>query len=287
MAQKLVQDHLSFATREAHEDMDNAYRAVKLYSSDAAKIELCDTAGERAFGVIEQSWDDDDYAKVITSGVAIVTAGAAITAGADVAVDASGRAITATYAHEWKLGRCLTTSAAAGDQVSVWLDIQPIDPASLLGYGLKVAKLAVSALSNGAETSTGFTLPTKAAVYDVLLDVVTAEATGGTKTLDVGTLSTASGDADGFIDGASVAAIALVRGQATVTTGSNTKYFSANTRGVLLSDYQAGTDVDQDEGVYIEKPCLTMGGKTITYTAGSADFAELVANIYVIYAEIG
>jgi len=133
-----------------------------------------------------------------------------------------------------------------------------------------ILNIPLTALANTDDTATSVALPANAIVTDVILQVTTAEATATTKTIDIGTLSTDSGDADGFAAALSTAATGIIRPGVTVTTGTNTKYFSANTRGVLLSDYQAGTDVDQDEGVYLETPDTTMGGKTITVTAGEA-----------------
>jgi hypothetical protein len=160
--------------------------------------------------------------------------------------------------------------------------------AAALGAGWSVYKGSVAAASSGflAETAIGVTLPTKFVVYDVFVDVRTAEATGATKTIDVGT-STVSNDPDGFIDGGSVAATGRVRGQATVTTGSAETYYSANTRGVLLSDYVVGTDADGDFGLYREKPDTTSSGDVVTATPGSADFEELAADIYIVGLEMG
>jgi hypothetical protein len=280
-------DVLGRLALEASEDMDNAYTFVKQGASNTDTCDLCDTAGERPIGVIDRNYDDGEICSIIYSGIATVRAGAAVAAGATVATDSSGRAITATYAHEWQAGIALNAASAAGDEIVVMIDIRPLDTASLLGYGYKVYKGRVAAASSGflAET-TLFTLPTKFMVVDCFVDVITQEATGGTKTIDVGTAGT-SNDPDGFIDGASVAAAGQVRGQATVTTGSSETYYSANTRGVLLSDYLAGGDAADNFGVYREKPDFTAGGDPVTASPGSADFEELVADVYVIGVEIG
>lgn len=158
------------------------------------------------------------------------------------------------------------------------------------GGAMRVKKLSVTVLDN-AENDTGWDLPAKAVVYDVLVDIVTLEATATTKTIDIGLLSSeTNGDADGFVDGVVTATPAgIKRGQATVTTGSNTKFYAATpTRGVLLCDHQAGTDVDQDEGLYREKPHIanSVTAKSISYTLGSAH-TELVCDFYILYAELG
>ena len=59
-----------------------------------------------------------------------------------------------------------------------------------------------------SETQTGFTLPTNAIVKDVMLNVITVDAT---ETVDVGTQGT-SNDPDGYLDAASLATAGLVRG---------------------------------------------------------------------------
>lgn len=282
-------DAIGRLTLEVSEDMDNAYTAVKQGSSNTDTCDLCDTAGERPIGVIDRNYDDGEYASIIVSGFATIRAGAAVASGATVAVDSSGRAITATYAHEWQLGRALNASSAAGDEIVVWIDIKPLDTASLLGFGLKIAKARIAAASSAFAAETNlFTLPTKAIVVDCFVDVITAEATGGTKTVDVGT-STVSDDPDGFLDGVSVAGIAMVKGAATFTTGSNETFFASSTYGDLLAPVQiAGSDTATDVGTYLEaKNDLTSLGAVVSASPGSADFAELVADVYVVYYEIG
>ena len=138
------------------------------------------------------------------------------------------------------------------------------------GAAYKVKKINITAPEDGTETSTGFTLPDKAVIYDVFLDVVTAESTGTTKTITVGTDSTDSGDADGFLTGISVSTTGLKKG--TVADG-------AVTLGALLL-----TDLDGTSDV--KEPDIASGGKEVTFTAASANFAELDANIFIVYAEI-
>ena len=273
-------------TLEASADMDNAYRAVKQGATNTDTCDICSVAGERAIGVIDQSWDDGEFCSIIRAGVATIVAGAAVASGAVVAVDTSARAITATHAHEWQLGYALSAASAADDEISILIAIAPIDTASMLGYGHKVAKGSLSAPQ--AETDL-FTLPTYAIVVDAFVLVTTAEATGATKTLDVGT-STVSNDPDGFLDGVSVAATGIVKATATYTTGSNEVYFASSTYGDLLAPTQvAGTDLATDVGTYYEeKNDITSLGAVVSATPGSlADFAELVADVYVVYVELG
>ena len=143
--------------------------------------------------------------------------------------------------------------------------------ASLVGATSKIKKISITAPADGNETRTGWSLPANAVVKNVWLNVGTAEATGTTKTINVGTDSTDSGDADGYLTGVSVAGTGLVKG---------TLLNSGQTLGALLQ-------VDEDgSGAVVPEIDIASGGKEITYTAGSADFAELVADIYIEYIEV-
>src|SRR6185437_12449420 len=74
------------------------------------------------------------------------------------------------------------------------------------GAVIRSQAIAIDSTPTGAEQDTGWDLPAKAMVLDVLVDVETAEATGGTKTMTVGLKSSESGgDADGFAVGLSAA----------------------------------------------------------------------------------
>ena len=73
---------------------------------------------------------------------------------------------------------------------------------------------------------------------------------------------------------------------ASVTTGANTKFFATTTRGVLLQDFQAGTDVDQDEGVAYNKNHICDGtAVSVTYTLGAAH-TELKGKIYLLILRV-
>lgn len=67
------------------------------------------------------------------------------------------------------------------------------------------------------EQSTGILVPAGVAV-NVFLNITTAEATGTTKTIDIGLLS---GTGDEFVDGGSVAATGIVLGTASVLTAGD------------------------------------------------------------------
>lgn len=135
----------------------------------------------------------------------------------------------------------------------------------------KIKAIAIDSTPTGAEQSTGWSLPAKAIVKKVWVDVTTAEATGATKTIDVGTDGSGSNDPDGFLNGVSVAVTGVKKG--TLVNGGQTL-------GALLS-------VDEDgAGALVPEEDITSGGDTITYTAGSADFAEFRGTIYIQYVEI-
>lgn len=91
-----------------------------------------------------------------------------------------------------------------------------------------------------------------------VIDVKTAEATGTTKTVDLGI---SGGDEDGFIDGLAVSATGVKR--PTLADG-------ANTMGALL-------EVDESAGDLVPTDYVCTAATTICYTLGSANFAELEA----------
>ena len=135
----------------------------------------------------------------------------------------------------------------------------------------KIKVIDITTTPTGSEESTGWSLPAKAIVKKVWVDVTTAEATGGTKTLDVGTDGSGSNDADGFIDGVSVATTGVKKG---------TLDSAGQTLGVLLSVDEGGA------GELVPEEDITSGGETVTYTAGSADWAEFTGKIYIQYVEL-
>ena len=131
----------------------------------------------------------------------------------------------------------------------------------------KIKILPVSVATG--EQDTGWALPANAIVVDVFVNVKTA-ATAGTKTIDVGTLSSASGDADGYLDGVSVGTAGIVKGS-----------LASATKGVLLKEVQT----IESNSFYAPVPDTGSGGKKISYTLG-ASVAGLVADIIIDYIEI-
>lgn len=161
------------------------------------------------------------------------------------------------------------------------------DDLALKHLGLKAAVVRFKYNTGTTETDMGFDLPADAEVLDVLIYVRTAEATGTTKTLDIGLLSSESGgDADGFLDGVSVSATGLKRFAHTITTGANNTYLASTTLGALMRDFVAGEDTAAGgDGFVAHKPHLTSSvtAKSVSITPGSNNFAELVADIIFIY----
>jgi hypothetical protein len=112
-----------------------------------------------------------------------------------------------------------------------------------------VKRYGINAAPNGNEQKTNIVLPSTAVVMDVWLRVRTAETTGVTPTIDVGT----SNNPNGFLSGLSTASIGLFRGKITETT-----------RGVLLVD-DVGTNnwaVDTTSGGNNHGKCAVNKGKS-------------------------
>lgn len=133
---------------------------------------------------------------------------------------------------------------------------------------LKLKRVPIAIVAATTETDTSFVFPDKAVLVGAALDVKTKEDTGGTKTVDIGLKSV---DADGLIDGASVAAAAVVV-PTLVSTGQ--------TLGALLRQDETGS------GSLVPAIGYSCGGKTLTYSLGSNDFVELVADILVWYFDL-
>jgi hypothetical protein len=276
-------------TLEASEDMDDAYTAVKQGASNTDTCDLCDTAGEKAIGVIDRNYDDGEFASVIRSGIVPIRVGAAVVVGARLTTDGSGRAITMTDLHEWQLGIALNAGSAAGDEIAMLIVIAPRDVAAATGTGYRIVKTRVAAASSGFAAETDlFTLPAKCIVVDAWVDIITAEATGSSKLVDIGT-STVSNDPNGFVEGLSVAATGVIVPVAAFTTGSQITFFASSTYGALLAPVQvAGADDADDSGAYLEaKFDKTSVAAVVSASPAGADFAEFVGDIYVAFIELG
>lgn len=100
------------------------FDAVTIASQSDGECVACSSAGEQITGIALNVSDAAGQAvKVALIGVSVAIAGAAVTKGKSLQVDASGRLIEASSADE-VCGYALTAAAAANDQFTV-----------VLGYG--------------------------------------------------------------------------------------------------------------------------------------------------------
>lgn len=151
--------------------------------------------------------------------------------------------------------------------------VSEFDGVLIHGAIVRWMRYIVTSTPTGSEQDTGLDFPEKAIILPYpLVDVETAEATGGTKTLDVGLLSSESGgDADGLLNGVDVSATGIKKG---------TLLNTGQTLGALLS-------VDEDgAGALVPEPHVVGDAVSLTFTAGDNDWAEFRGRIYVPYIEI-
>lgn len=148
---------------------------------------------------------------------------------------------------------------APGGQFAVFKDVKPSGPNEIqidtsARQGAMVVPFSIADTTAAAETDTGFIVPSNAAILPNPLVRVTALDAG--MTIDVGTDSGDSGDADGFIDGLSLAAATLVKA---------TLLNSGTTMGALLfvqDSANAGDDAPEAN--------VSMQGKEVTYTLSAS-----------------
>lgn len=138
---------------------------------------------------------------------------------------------------------------------------------------LKCLSVSTDFSEGTTENITAIFLPATAVVQNVYLNVSVAEATGVTKTINVGTDSTSSGDADGYMVAVDVSSTGLKK--ATLVDGGVTM-------GALLF-VESGTGVDVANA---PEPDVASGGKAISWTPGSADWAEFKGEILVFFWEV-
>lgn len=138
---------------------------------------------------------------------------------------------------------------------------------------VKTLRVPITRVAAGTEQDTGIDLPAGAVVIDVFVDVRTAETTGTTRTFDLGLLSGESGgDADGFLD--NISTVSAGRKVPSLVSGSVT-------RGALLRETVTGSGAATHSSPVIF-PIAT--ARSITYTLGSANWAEFVGEAYIVYA---
>ena len=149
-------------------------------------------------------------------------------------------------------------SVVKGDLLANWTNGQVIGPMEIMAGGLALG-IPFGAGDSTNPNDTYIDLPGNILVRDIVIEV---ETLSSGETMDVGFDNAAeSGDLDGLVDGASLTtAVKVYPGVAT-----DTDHYSANTKGVLLSDYYVGTNTD-DRGLFNVKPYLTDGTiKSVNY----------------------
>lgn len=118
--------------------------------------------------------------------------------------------------------------------------------------------------------NTSFTFPPNAIVWPVVVLFVRAqEVTGTTKTINVGVTT---GNGDDIAKGISVAASGLVK--ATLLKGNVTLGPGLQVDGGVGADTANVPEIN-----------VAWGGLTVTWAPGSADYAELKADIHLFYQE--
>ena len=90
-----VQESRDTRTFIAGEDLSSSQFKFVTLESDG-QVDLADSAGENCIGVVINDPASGGEATVVVSGKTVVTSGGTIAAGAAVATDASGDAVTAT-----------------------------------------------------------------------------------------------------------------------------------------------------------------------------------------------
>jgi hypothetical protein len=103
----------------------NQFYAVKMDSN--GDFELCDTLGEFIDGIIAHPAGAGEALGVTIGGVEKGAAGAAVAAGDDLAIDATGRFITAASGHAI-VGRAQSAAGAAGELISVLIGYKGLVP---------------------------------------------------------------------------------------------------------------------------------------------------------------
>ena len=153
---------------------------------------------------------------------------------------------------------------------------------ALVGQGFMptVRRVRIVASPLSSEIDTGYNLPPKSILRNVYLDVVTVEATGGTKTINVGLLASESGgDANGFLAAVSCSGTAGLR-QGTLSTGT------ATLGELLREDVQGSTG--SSGNTTVPEPFLTdeVTAKSLSFTHGSTGWVEFVGDLYLEFIQV-
>jgi hypothetical protein len=160
------------------------------------------------------------------------------------------------------LGLAAKTTAVKSDVLLSWGDGQVV-PGAWLGGRLGV-RIPFSKSTDEVST---VTLPAGAVVRDVIIKAVTVAAGA---TIDVGTLSSASGDADGFLEGESLVTAGFVPHNNYDAVAAN------NTSGALLVESDITGDVAAGYYSIPTGYLVPAGGKILTYTTSDHTVAGYI-----------
>jgi hypothetical protein len=156
-------------------------------------------------------------------------------------------------------GLAVGTYAYKGDFLLSWAGGQFVPAISVAGR----LALKIPFSKNTSEKTTGVRLPAGSVVRDVGVRV---DDNVAASTIDVGTLSTDSGDADGFLDGESCASAGYVIHNAADGTAANI------TVGALLEE----VELKDANTIYYGVPTgyvVPAGGKIVSYTTSDHDIS--------------
>ena len=144
------------------------------------------------------------------------------------------------------------------------------------GYGVRIPFA-----ENDSETDTGVDLPEGIIVSDVIVEVTKEVADA---TIDVGLLyaeNNNGGDADGFLDGESCAALGFVKHN-TVASDDTTL-----TLGAYLTEADIVDATDNDAQTYRVPNYHVVGGDQVSVSYTTSDSDNLAGNIYMVCAAPG
>jgi hypothetical protein len=149
------------------------------------------------------------------------------------------------------------------------------------GYGVRIPFA-----KNDSETDTGVDLPEGMIISDVIVEV-TKEVSGAT--IDVGLLyveDNNGGDADGFLDGESCAALGFVKHStvALTTAAATTLTLGAYLTEANIVDATTGENASQTCRI---PTCHIVGGDQVSVSYTTSESADIAGNIYVVCAAPG
>jgi hypothetical protein len=87
----------------------------------ADEIDVCDGAGDIAIGVLQNKPTAGQAAEVAMGGFCKAIASGAITKGAAVGTDGSGKLVTKSSNNDWCIGRARDAATADGDIITLWI----------------------------------------------------------------------------------------------------------------------------------------------------------------------